>query len=72
MKTKDQHLRVAKQERIWAAQALRDAKYNRAQGKRCATQGNMVLARNYQQEARWDEFWASRRQKIANRQEKYK
>ena len=57
---------VAAQERRWAAQAFRDEKYNRAQAKRARTNGNVVIARQHEQEARWDHWWGCRRMRLAN------
>ena len=67
MKRKDEHKRVAKQERIWAAQAFRDARYNHQQEERAEAQKNLVLAANYRQEVKWDNFWGHRRLRIAMR-----
>ena len=70
MKRRDEHKRVAKQERIWAAQAFRDAKYNYRQEEAQEKLKNNVLAANYRKEYHWDIFWRNRRLKIARMNER--
>ena len=62
-----QRKRAAKTELQWAAQARRDAKYNRAQAKRDTTMGNFTLARFHNREAKWDLWWSNRRVRLAKR-----
>jgi hypothetical protein len=70
MKRREEHKRIAKQERFWAAQALRDAKYNHKQEERMEALKNNVLAANYRKEYRWDIWWRNRRLKIARMNER--
>jgi len=67
--TKEQHQKIATQEKMWAASALRDAKYNLKQARTFETQGKHVLAEMYMQEYRWCIFWYNRRMKVAMQHE---
>lgn len=46
MNLRQQHKRIAATEKRWAADALRDAKYNAAQAKRDYRQGNRALGKD--------------------------
>jgi hypothetical protein len=70
MDAKDQHKRVAKTERAWATEALKDAQYNKQQAKRDLSMGNIVLAHMHQREAGWDTMWMNRRLRIARAEQK--
>lgn len=56
--------RIATLQRRWAADAMRDAHYNAERAKHVRSP---QLKAMYQQEERWDLFWARRRLRIANR-----
>ena len=58
---------IARNQRLWATLAKRDEKYNRG---RARVVRSPVLKRSYLQEARWDQFWANRRLRIARAAEK--
>jgi len=68
---RNQHRHIGTLQKKWAADALRDAKYNlhRALIERKA--GNTTLARGYEQEAKWDMQWRNKRLRIAKREERY-
>ena len=65
-----QHKAIAKQERIWAAQAHRDAIYNLKRAQHYRRQGKRVLEQGYMQEYSWDEYWRQRRLRLANKHAK--
>ena len=67
MNTRQQRDLIAKDQRQWAAQALRDARSNKRNAQRNRKKGNYVLARQLDQESRWDTFWGKRRLRIANK-----
>ena len=52
---------AARNQRLWASQALVDARYNYAQAKRDRTLGNYTLARSHQHEGDVDMYWYHRR-----------
>jgi len=55
---------IAATEKRWAADALRDAKYNAAQAKRDYKQGNRALGRMHQREAEWSMYWYRKRMRL--------
>jgi len=63
-----QHRHLAKLQRSWAANARRDQQYNMKRAMLERKAGNLTLARGYEQEARWDQFWMLRRLRIAKKE----
>jgi hypothetical protein len=68
MRQYNQHHHIASLQRHWAANALKDAKYNMKRAKDEVKAGNRILAAGYAQEARWDMQWRNRRLKIAKKE----
>ena len=65
-----QHIALAKQQKIWAMQAHRDAIYNLKRAKQLRKQHKFVQARGMMQEYTVDEYWAERRRGIAREHER--
>lgn len=61
MDRQEQLRKAAGIQRLWSAQAMRDAKYNHKQALTQRALGNTVLARMYEQEEQYDRKWAERR-----------
>ena len=59
--------KIASLQRHWAANAMRDAKYNE---NRASQVVNPELKEMYRQEARWDIWWDNRRLAIARKYDK--
>jgi hypothetical protein len=64
----NQHQLIARQQRVWAAQAFRDARYNHQQAILYRRSGQLIRARNSEQESRWDLWWGNRRLGIARKE----
>jgi hypothetical protein len=58
---------MAKTEHLWSSLARKEGNDNQRQAKRAQTLGHHVLQKHYEQEARWDFWWADRREKLANK-----
>lgn len=63
-----QHRHNAKLQKLWTANALRDARYNQKRAMQERKAGNRVLAGMYSQEAVVDLRWQGRRLRIAKRE----
>jgi hypothetical protein len=70
MSAADQHRHVAELQREWAANALRDANYNKKQSELFKSKKKFILAKMYQQEYEWSIFWYNRRIRIAEKNER--
>lgn len=66
-RTKREHAAIARTERHWAADALKDARYNCTQARRDFHTGNRLLGEMHEREANWDVWWAQRRLRIARK-----